>query len=149
MIFIQDTAKPPRALHVSSTARTIREGLEEAVALNVRLDGADLFEADLIGANLGGARLRGANLTGADLTGANLRRADLRGAIMYGANLSGATLVGANFTGAVWNEVDPEKCAPRKLTRPQTSKNGVAAFFGAWPGDESDDEWAAVIAGLK
>lgn len=42
----------------------------------------------------------------------------------------------------------PSSLSRREVTtaRPQTSKSGVAAFFGTWPGDETDEE---LLAGLR
>jgi hypothetical protein len=38
---------------------------------------------------------------------------------------------------------------PRTGGRLQTSKNGVVAFFGAWPGEETDDELLAALGELR
>jgi hypothetical protein len=35
---------------------------------------------------------------------------------------------------------------PKLDRKVQTAKNGVAAFFGSWPGDETDDELLAALA---
>ena len=61
-----------------------RVALEQAVAADAYLRGADLR-----GADLGDAYLRGADLRGAYLRGADLRGADLRGAYLRGADLRG------------------------------------------------------------
>jgi len=37
----------------------------------------------------------------------------------------------------------------RDLRRPQDSKSGVAAIFGKWPGDETDEEVLAALAELS
>ena len=59
-----------KVLFESTTAKTVRDCVLEAIA-----DGAYLS-----GANLSGANLSGANLSGADLSRADLSRADLSGA---------------------------------------------------------------------
>ena len=38
---------------------------------------------------------------------------------------------------------------PKLDRKPQNSKNGVAAFFGTWPGDETDEELLAALAELR
>jgi hypothetical protein len=38
---------------------------------------------------------------------------------------------------------------PRTERKPQTAKTGVAAFFGTWPGDETDDELLAALGEMR
>jgi hypothetical protein len=38
---------------------------------------------------------------------------------------------------------------PRSERKAQTAKTGVAAFFGTWPGDETDDELLAALGELR
>ncbi len=52
----------------------------------------------------------------------------------------------------VWSVIPP----PRKRTidtsqlhKPQGPSNGVSAFFGTWPGDESDEAWGEMIERLS
>jgi hypothetical protein len=46
--------------------------------------------------------------------------------------------------------VPPALTHRAKLDRKvQTAKNGVAAFFGSWPGDETDDELLAALGELR
>jgi len=65
-------------------AETLKDALEEAIALQVDLSCADLRNADL-----GGAFLDGAQLSNADFSGASL----------FGATLDRATLIGTRFCG--------------------------------------------------
>ena len=40
--------------------------------------------------------------------------------------------------------------SPRRIdAKYQTAKSGVAAFFGIWPGQETDDELLAAVAGIR
>jgi hypothetical protein len=78
----------------------LRHALERAVALNTKLDGANLVGASLDGAKLDGARLVRASLVSARLVRANLVGANLVSASLEGAKLDGARLVGANLVGA-------------------------------------------------
>jgi hypothetical protein len=39
--------------------------------------------------------------------------------------------------------------APRVERRPQTNRTGVAAFFGIWPGEETDEELLATLGELR
>ncbi len=49
---------------------------------------------------------------------------------------------------AIWSEM-PSARAQRveraELVRPQGTRSGMAAMFGAWPGDETDEEIAAIL----
>jgi hypothetical protein len=38
---------------------------------------------------------------------------------------------------------------PRSEKKPQTSKSGVTAFFGIWPGEETDEELLAALGDLR
>jgi hypothetical protein len=38
---------------------------------------------------------------------------------------------------------------PRSERKPQTAKAGVAAFFGTWPGDETDDDLLAALGEMR
>lgn len=38
---------------------------------------------------------------------------------------------------------------PRPDRKNQNSKNGVSAFFGTWPGDETDEELLAALGELR
>lgn len=49
---------------------------------------------------------------------------------------------------AVWSEMPfarPQRVDRASLARPQGKRSGMAAIFGAWPGDETDDEIAAIL----
>jgi hypothetical protein len=51
-----------------------------------------------------------------------------------------------------WSIIPPpraRKLDTRELLKPQSPGTGVSAFFGKWPGDESDAEWNAMIEGLS
>ena len=74
--------------------------INQLVAPDADLRGADLRDANLTGADLRDADLRGADLRRAYLRDANLRGANLRGADLTGANLTWANLRGANLTWA-------------------------------------------------
>jgi hypothetical protein len=53
---------------------------------------------------------------------------------------------------SIWSVIPPprtSKLDTRKLLKPQGPTTGVAAFFGRWPGDESDDEWNEMIERLS
>jgi hypothetical protein len=41
------------------------------------------------------------------------------------------------------------KHRPKLDRKVQTAENGVAAFFGSWPGDETDDELLAALGELR
>ena len=85
----------------SSSKKTIKDVLEEAVGVD-----ADLKDANLRGANLRDANLGDADLGGADLRGANLGDANLRDADLGDANLRGANLGDANLRGADLRDAD-------------------------------------------
>ena len=38
---------------------------------------------------------------------------------------------------------------PRASRNPQTPPGGVSAFFGTWPGDETDEEWNQIIERMR
>ena len=51
-----------------------------------------------------------------------------------------------------WSVIPPprwRKLDTRDILKPQRPGSGVSAFFGKWPGDESDAEWNAMIEGLS
>jgi hypothetical protein len=43
----------------------------------------------------------------------------------------------------------PGRSAPVARLLPQDDRSGVAAFFGTWPGDESDEELLAALAAIR
>ena len=88
----------------SSSKKTIKDVLEEAVKEGADLKGAELEGANLKGAKLEGANLRNADLKGADLGGADLKGADLKGVDLKGADLKGADLRYADLRGADFYE---------------------------------------------
>ena len=58
---------------------------------------------------------------------------------------------GADASG-FWSKIPPplrRTLDPATLRKPQTPSSGVSAFFGTWPGDETDEEWAAMIERLS
>ncbi len=67
---------------------------------DVRLNGANLWDAMLNGANLNSAKLNGVHLWDAELNGANLSYAELNGADLSYAMLNGADLRQAELNGA-------------------------------------------------
>jgi hypothetical protein len=40
------------------------------------------------------------------------------------------------------------KLDTKLLLKPQSAKTGVSAFYGTWPGDETDEEWNEIVEGL-
>jgi hypothetical protein len=51
-----------------------------------------------------------------------------------------------------WSKIPPplrRTMDPAALRKPQTSSSGVSAFFGTWPGDETDEEWNLIIEGSR
>jgi hypothetical protein len=51
---------------------------------------------------------------------------------------------------AIFSEIPratPDELDLRSLRKPQGARSGVNAIFGKWPGDESDEEFAALIGG--
>ena len=58
---------------------------------------------------------------------------------------------GADAAG-FWSKIPPprrRKFDPRTLRKPQGPTNGVSAFFGTWPGNESDEEWGEIVESLS
>ena len=52
----------------------------------------------------------------------------------------------------VWSVIPPprkRKLDTRQLLKPQGPSSGVSAFFGKWPGDETDEEWSDMIERLS
>ena len=43
----------------------------------------------------------------------------------------------------------PVKTAPVAQLQPQDETSGVAAFFGTWPGEESDEELLAALSEIR
>ncbi len=81
-----------------SSARSLREAVEQAVRENIALDGADLIRANLSGGMLDGARLRGARLRGANLTGVNMSESDCAGTDLREAVIHGGCLACSDFS---------------------------------------------------
>jgi hypothetical protein len=53
---------------------------------------------------------------------------------------------------ALWSKVPPARSEKPKLQRERPTdrgRRGIAAFFGAWPGDETDEEFAAMLQDLR
>lgn len=53
---------------------------------------------------------------------------------------------------ALWSRVPPPlrgSLRTPKLRRPQTATSGVNAFFGRWPGDETDEELLEALEALR
>ena len=125
-----------------STKTTWKEAVEERLASDANLHGADLRGANLHDANLSGANLSDANLSNADLSnanlsGANLRDANLSGANLHDANLSGANLRDANLSNADLSNANlsgAELCRATFYGRGGTrelKRNQLPAFLGA------------------
>lgn len=99
-----------------SQCKTIRGALEEAVANNIDLTGADFRKANLKGASLDGlkapkscfwsANLSCADIAGANLTGSDLRNAALDGACFSHTKLKKADLQGAYFSHTILEDTD-------------------------------------------
>ncbi|MBR1177116.1 pentapeptide repeat-containing protein [Bradyrhizobium sp. KB893862 SZCCT0404] len=88
-------------LYSSSSATSIKQALEEAVAAKVNLSNAKLDGQDLEEANLRFASLSGADLAFANLHGANLDSADLRATRLEHTNLQLTLLLQANLSQAI------------------------------------------------
>ena len=99
-----------------SKARTIRTTLEEAVANDVDLTGADLRKANLKNASLDGlkapkscfwgANLACADMAGADLSGSDLRNTALDGVCLAHTKLCKVDLQGAYFSHTILEDAD-------------------------------------------
>ena len=51
---------------------------------------------------------------------------------------------------SAFSEISLPFTSPRRLERKlQSHKSGVSAFFGSWPGDETDDELMEALAELR
>lgn len=53
---------------------------------------------------------------------------------------------------SLWSVIPPprkRKIDVRQLMRLQGPTTGVSAFFGTWPGEESDEEWEEMVEGLS
>jgi hypothetical protein len=53
---------------------------------------------------------------------------------------------------SIWSVIPPPRkhtLDTRELLKPQGPGRGVSAFFGKWPGEETDDEWNAMIERLS
>jgi AraC-like DNA-binding protein/quercetin dioxygenase-like cupin family protein len=100
---------------------TLKDALEEAVALRVNLSCADLRNLDLRGACLANAELSNADFSGADLSNAilwkatligtrfcnvNLRHTNFRHAKLKKAVLKNSNLIGINFLGSDLTQAD-------------------------------------------
>ncbi len=91
-----------------SKAKTIRGAIEEAVANNIDLTGADLRKANLKNASLDGLKAPkscfwGANLACADMAGADLDGSDLRNTALGGACLAHTSLQKTDLQGAYFS----------------------------------------------
>ena len=87
-------------------AETLKDALEEAVALQINLSCANLRNADLREACLVNAELSNADFSGANLFKAMLRRATLIGSRFCNVNLRGASIRYANLKEAVLQNSD-------------------------------------------
>jgi hypothetical protein len=64
--------------------------------------------------------------------------------------LDASEILATNEGRDVFSTVPLPFTLPRRLdSRSQTSRSGVAAFFGIWPGEETDAELMAAVAGLR
>lgn len=93
-----------KVLYESTTATTVKEAIEEAVAKDVELEGLDVCGQHLEGLNCGCGKFdnsewKGAYLTGANLAGSKMRNAILRGAFCKGVNFGGNLMAGADLDG--------------------------------------------------
>ena len=89
--------------------------VEQAVADNIPLPGADLRRANLANAALDDAVMPGADLTGANLSGTNLSESRLNGvnftgAALYNTCLAWSDLRNCNFEDADFGGVDISGC---------------------------------------
>ncbi|MGB0719373.1 MAG: pentapeptide repeat-containing protein [Bdellovibrionales bacterium] len=110
-------------IHSRNTGKTLYQGifksfkscLEQAVADNVTLIGADLRHRNLTNADLDGAKLpqvdfTGTNLTGANLSEAYLKNADVSQTALYNTCLAYSNLCDCDFTSASFGATDITGC---------------------------------------
>jgi hypothetical protein len=140
--FLRDETPPPRAVRVTGTLDTIsvtrtdvvlRLGDGTAVAARVECHDPE------------------------ELRGLFAKRVVVAGIAQY--RPSGRLLVVdaehiglATESDALWEQPPaprPVKSAPVARLVPQDESTGVAAFFGTWPGDESDEELLAALAEIR
>lgn len=109
--------QPHRLRHCDHTTlfsgdyRTLQDCIEDALRMNVCLDGINLDRRDLRDINLDGARIKGASFNGANLSGANISEASLRDCLFRDTSLFNACfchtdLSGSDFTQAGFGGTD-------------------------------------------
>lgn len=66
--------------------------------------------------------------------------------------IDAALVEGDAGDSSLWSVIPParqRKVDTKKWLRPQRPGTGVSAFFGTWPGDETDDEWEEIVERLS
>ncbi|MBN2195943.1 MAG: hypothetical protein JW751_24205 [Polyangiaceae bacterium] len=142
MELLRDETPPPRAVRVTGTLDTI-----------------SVTRTDVI-LRLGDGTTVSARVERHDpevLRGLFAKRVVVAGLAQY--RPSGRLLVlDAEYIGlaregdALWEQLPtPRSSASAAVARllPQDQSGGVAAFFGTWPGDESDEELLAAFSGMR
>lgn len=99
----------------SGLYRSIQEGVEDALANHVNLDGINLAHTDLRDINLDGINLRNGNFQGANLSGANLTEAsfydcDFSQAELFNTCFALSTLQDCTFLDSACGATDLRDC---------------------------------------
>ena len=99
-----------KVLYEAPAAETLKDALEQAVADNARLVGANLDGANLDGVHLVNASLDSCSLVNANLVNASLDGCSLVSAILVSADLDGASLVNASLVNARLDNARLDSC---------------------------------------
>ncbi len=64
--------------------------------------------------------------------------------------LDASAILATSVGKSAFSEIPLPFSSPRRVDRKlQSPKSGVAAFFGSWPGEETDDELMEALAGIR
>ena len=132
----------PRAVRVVGKLDMIRKSTQ---AFALQLDAGEEVRGVLIEQDIG-------NLT--PLFG---RRVAVHGRAVYRPSgrllrLDAEAILPGDNESALWSKVPPpleRAVRTRELRQPQTATMGVTAFFGSWPGDETDNELLTALEALR
>ena len=104
---------------------TMRETVENAIAVKIKMENVDLRGADLRGCNMNGCRIpysdfsgcdfRGADLFGAYLRGSRFNGSDFRGCDMREADVTDSDFSYCDLCGADWRDADFDCCDTRTV----------------------------------
>ena len=133
---------PPRAVRVVGKLDMIRKSTQ---TFTLQLDAGEEVRGLLIEGDIG-------NLT--PLFGG---RVTVHGRAVYRTSgrllrLDAEAVFPGDKESAIWSKVPPpleRAVRTRDLRRPQTATTGINAFFGSWPGDETDEELLAALEALR